>query len=167
MEIFGMIRSWVFRRDRRNNRSYIKEKYFPSNKTYTFRNIEHQDNWILYGEEKDKNDKLKTIFLPRLQWIKIKRHVKITGDAFVFDANNAYWANRSLKYGNWSPTQRKLLKIQSGVCRWCIQRIILNETVEIDHIMPISQGGSDKYTNLQLLHKQCHIEKTNTDNKSK
>jgi RNA-directed DNA polymerase len=167
MEIFGMIRSWVFRRDRRNNRSYIKEKYFPSNKTYTFRNIEHQDNWILYGEEKDKNDKLKTIFLPRLQWIKIKRHVKIIGHASVFDGNNAYWANRSLKYGNWSPTQRKLLKIQRGVCRWCTQRIILNETVEIDHIMPISQGGSDKYTNLQLLHKQCHIEKTNIDNQSK
>jgi RNA-directed DNA polymerase len=39
--------------------------------------------------------------------------------------------------------------------------------LKIDHIMPISQGGSDKYTNLQLLHKQCHIEKTNIDNQSK
>ena len=163
-EIFGMIRSWVFRRDRRNNRNHIKEKYFPSNKTYTFRNTIHQDNWILCGEEKDKNNKTKTIFLPRLQWIKSKRHVKVIGDASVFDGNNAYWANRSIKYGNWSPTQRTLLKIQKGICNWCSQRIILNEIVEIDHIMPISQGGSDKYINLQLLHKQCHIEKTNKDN---
>lgn len=105
IEIFGMIRSWVFRRDRRNNRSYIKEKYFPSNKTYIFRNIKHQDNWVLYGQEKHKNDNFKSTFLPRLQWIKSKRHVKIIKDASVFDKNNAYWANRSLKYGNWFPTQ--------------------------------------------------------------
>lgn len=166
MDIFGMIRSWVFRRDRRNNRNHIKEKYFPSNKTYTFRNIIHQENWILYGEEKTKNNKLNSAFLPRLQWIKSKRHVKILGNSSVFDGNNAYWANRSLKYGNWSPTQRKLLKNQSGICTWCYQKIILNENVEIDHITPISHGRSNRYTNLQLLHKQCHIEKTNTDNKT-
>lgn len=129
MEIFGMIRSWVFRRDRRNNRNDIKEKYFPSNETYTFRNIKYQDNWILYGQEKDKNNNLKSTFLPRLQWIKSKRHVKIIVKASVFDGNNAYWANRSIQYGNWSPTQRKLLIIQKNKCLWCSQKIILNESV--------------------------------------
>lgn len=167
MEIFGMIRSWVFRRDRRNNRNDIKEKYFPSNEIYTFRNIKHQDNWILYGQEKDKNNNLKSTFLPRLQWIKNKRHVKIIGNASVFDGNNIYWANRSIQYDNWSPTQRKLLIIQKSKCLWCSQKIILNESVEIDHIKPISQGGSDQYKNLQLLHKQCHIEKTDLDNKNR
>lgn len=164
--IFGMLRAWVFRRDRRNNREEIKEKYFPSNKTYVFRNVEHKDNWIFSGQTKLKNNKTKNIHLPRLQWIKSTNYVKVIGSSSVYDGNNAYWASRSLKYGNWSPSQRKLLKGQRGKCNWCNSNIILNEFVEIDHIIPISQGGKDNYKNLQLLHKQCHIEKTSNDRKS-
>lgn len=159
-DIFGMLRTWVFRRDRRNNREQIKEKYFPSNKTYIFRNVEHKDNWILCGQKKLNNNLTKTIHLPRLQWINSRNHIKILGIASIYDGNNAYWAKRILKYGNWSPTQRKLLKAQNGKCNWCDNSIILNEYVEIDHIIPISQGGKDIYKNFQLLHKQCHIEKT-------
>jgi penicillin-binding protein-related factor A (putative recombinase) len=102
-DIFGMLRTWVFRRDRRNNREHIKEKYFPSNQTYSFRNVLYKDNWILCGSKQTKNQ-LKNIHLPRLQWIKSINHVKIIDNASVFDGNNAYWATRSLKYGNWSPT---------------------------------------------------------------
>lgn len=165
-DIFGIIRSWVFRRDRRNNRTFIKEKYFPSNKTYTFRNTKHKDNWILCGQNKLKNNQIKNVHLPRLQWIKSKTHAKILGNASIYDGNNAYWALRSSKYGNWSPTQRKLLNIQKGICNWCDTPIILNDVVEIDHVIPISQGGKDIYINYQLLHKHCHIEKTSNDLKS-
>ena len=35
--------------------------------------------------------------------------------------------------------------------------------MEIDHIIPKSLGGKDKYTNLQLLHRHCHDKKTATD----
>jgi RNA-directed DNA polymerase len=165
-DIFGITRSWVFRRDRRNNRTFIKEKYFPSNKTYTFRNTKHKDNWILCGQKKLKNNRIKDVHLPRLQWIKSKTYIKVLGNASIYDGNNAYWASRSLKYGNWSPTQRKLLNMQKGNCNWCNSPIILNDVVEIDHIIPISQGGKDIYKNYQLLHKHCHIEKTSNDLKS-
>lgn len=165
-DIFGITRSWVFRRDRRNNRTFIKEKYFPSNKTYIFRNNKHKDNWILCGQKKLKNNQIQNVHLPKLQWIKSKTHIKILGNASIYDDNNAYWASRSLKYGNWSPTQRKLLNSQKGKCNWCDIPIILNDIVEVDHIIPISQGGKDIYKNYQLLHKHCHIEKTKSDLKS-
>jgi RNA-directed DNA polymerase len=35
--------------------------------------------------------------------------------------------------------------------------------VELDHIIPKSQGGDGKTTNLQLLHGHCHDVKTATD----
>lgn len=35
--------------------------------------------------------------------------------------------------------------------------------MEIDHIIPKSQGGKDKYDNLQLLHCHCHDGKTAKD----
>ena len=38
--------------------------------------------------------------------------------------------------------------------------------MEIDHIIPKSQGGIDSYTNLQLLHKTCHLNKTKVDMKN-
>ncbi len=37
------------------------------------------------------------------------------------------------------------------------------DTLNIDHIIPRSQGGKDEYNNLQLLHKHCHDIKTAHD----
>ena len=35
--------------------------------------------------------------------------------------------------------------------------------MEIDHIIPISKGGNNSYSNLQLLHRHCHDLKTVMD----
>lgn len=35
--------------------------------------------------------------------------------------------------------------------------------MEVDHTIPRSKGGLDKYSNLQLLHRQCHTNKTAKD----
>ncbi|WP_263419969.1 HNH endonuclease [Tolypothrix sp. PCC 7601] len=39
-----------------------------------------------------------------------------------------------------------------------------DDLIEIDHIIPKSQGGKDVYDNLQALHRHCHDVKTATDN---
>jgi RNA-directed DNA polymerase len=35
--------------------------------------------------------------------------------------------------------------------------------MELDHIIPKSQGGKDEYKNWQLLHRHCHDTKTARD----
>jgi 5-methylcytosine-specific restriction endonuclease McrA len=30
------------------------------------------------------------------------------------------------------------------------------DQVEVDHLIPVSLGGTDLYVNLQLLHRHCH-----------
>jgi RNA-directed DNA polymerase len=35
--------------------------------------------------------------------------------------------------------------------------------MEIDHIIPKSKGGKDRYNNWQLLHRHCHDTKTASD----
>lgn len=68
--IFQKLRAWVFRRDTKNGRYYIKEKYFPSGNTYNFNGNNHQSNWVLVGEKKDSKNRVKQIYLPHMSWIK-------------------------------------------------------------------------------------------------
>lgn len=161
--IFQMLRAWVFRRDTRNGRIKVKERYFPSGKTYTYDGTDHQNNWILNGKQLDKDGKMKEIWLPNIVWVKSKKWTKIKHDKSPFDGDNVYWAKRTLKKGSWPIRQRKLITRQNGYCRWCKTLFTEDSFVEVDHIIPRSLGGKDEYKNLQLLHKHCHIEKSRTD----
>jgi RNA-directed DNA polymerase len=39
----------------------------------------------------------------------------------------------------------------------------LEDHWEVDHLVPLAQGGQDRYENLQLLHQHCHDQKTARD----
>jgi len=41
------------------------------------------------------------------------------------------------------------------------------ESIEVDHIIPISIGGENKVSNIQLLCNICHKEKTSIENKNR
>ena len=56
-----------------------------------------------------------------------------------------------------------LLKWQKGKCTHCGLFFRENDVMEIDHIIPKSQGGKDEYKNWQLLHRHCHDTKTVLD----
>lgn len=162
--IFQKLRAWVFRRDVRNGRKVIKENYFPSGRTWNFNGQKHQDNWILYGKEKQSKGPEKEIYLPHLVWIESQKWVKVKDNASIYDGNGLYWANRSLKYGNWSSRRRRLLKLQEGKCSICGTFFKPEDILEIDHITPLhKQGRGFPASNLQLIHKHCHIQKTASD----
>jgi len=160
--IFQILRSWVFRRDRRNGRLVIKQKYFPSGKVYEFDGRSYQDNWILCGKSKGKNNQIKEIWLPRLSWVSSINYIKVQNTRSIYDGDDVYWSQRSYKYGSFNLRERNLLKKQKGKCTFCNKKFRDNN-VEIDHIIPKSAGGKDNYTNWQLLHKHCHIRKTQKD----
>jgi RNA-directed DNA polymerase len=164
--IFLKLRAWVFRRDRKNNRFTIKEKYFPSGQTYTYLDINHRDNWVLVGQRKEKGGALKTNFLPHISWFPSKKFVKVIQDYSPYDGKYIYWANRSAKYSFSSIRHHKLLKRQNNLCALCHKLFYPDDVVEVDHILPRSKGGKDEYKNLQLLHKHCHVKKTRSDKTS-
>nr|YP_009514394.1 putative reverse transcriptase and intron maturase [Caulerpa lentillifera]AXG75898.1 putative reverse transcriptase and intron maturase [Caulerpa lentillifera]QUV75634.1 hypothetical protein [Caulerpa lentillifera] len=158
--IFRILRSWVFRRARKKGRLLTKEKYFPSGRTYYFDNNKFSDNWILYGKKRGKNGEILENFLPRLSWVKSIKHIKVRGNSSVYDGNHIYWINRLSKYPLFNTRIRKLIKRQKGICPFCKGTFDHNSKMDVDHIIPISQGGKDTYSNLQLLHRHCHVEKT-------
>ena len=91
--IFKQIRTWVFRRKSKglNTRTKIKEKYFPSSKTFVFRGKKYTNNWILVGKARVK-DRKKENFLPKLSWIQSCNNAKIRGTAYPYDCNRLYWS---------------------------------------------------------------------------
>ena len=100
-KIFLKLRAWVFRRDTRNGRREVKERYFPSGKTYVFEDTKHNDNWVLNGQPKAKDHHLQTAWLPNMSWVKSKKWVQVKGESSVYDGNDVYWTKRDLVYGSW------------------------------------------------------------------
>lgn len=162
-QIFLKLRAWVFRRDTRNGRKKIKEKYFPLGKEYNYGGTKHKDNWILNGKQASNQGYPEEAWLPRLAWVKSEKWVKIQGSKSPYDGDNLYWAKRTIKHGNWTVRQCRLIQNQKGICTWCKQPFLIDSIVEVDHILPRSLGGKDFYSNLQLLHKHCHVEKSKID----
>ncbi len=54
-------------------------------------------------------------------------------------------------------TRTKIFNEQVGICKGCNEA--LGEKYELDHIQPVSGGGTNNRDNLQFLCKACHTEK--------
>lgn len=166
--IYKLLRAWVFRRKAQGfNRTKIKQKYFPSNNVYTYDGVKHHDNWVLTGQSKSKKNQTVSNYLPKLSWIKSKKFVKVKSIASIYDGDHVYWSLRLENYSFFNNRTKKLIRLQKGVCNFCNQRFYPTDTIETDHIIPVSKNGSNRISNLQALHKNCHIQKSRLDRVSK
>jgi RNA-directed DNA polymerase len=161
--VYNQLRPWVLRRATRKGRISTMRKYFPANREYKFQNRTYNANWIFTGSQVGKGGKPLTVFLPKLAWISSKSFTKIRGTSSAYDGNHVYWAMRTSRYSSLSTRVCNLLKHQNGRCVACQKEFQLEDQMEVDHILPKSKGGLDRYDNLQLLHRQCHTKKTRTD----
>ena len=58
-----------------------------------------------------------------------------------------------------SKRRMRILSRDSFVCNHCSQPFP-ESNLEVDHVIPLVQGGSDDDHNLQTLCKPCHLKKT-------
>jgi RNA-directed DNA polymerase len=94
---------------------------------------------------------------------RITRHMKVKGTKSPYDGDWVYWATRLGHHPELSKRVSLLLHHQQGKCPWCNLYFTDDDVLEIDHILPQSQGGLDCYNNWQLLHRHCHDQKTAKD----
>ena len=57
---------------------------------------------------------------------------------------------------NWRATRQRIWARDQGICWVCRQA----GATEVDHIKPVSQGGTHDDRNLALIHVTCHKRKT-------
>lgn len=64
------------------------------------------------------------------------------------------------KRGRAGVRDRRQVLAEEPLCRLCRERGLVTASVVVDHIRPLSQGGSDDRSNKQGLCTACHDEKT-------
>jgi RNA-directed DNA polymerase len=85
--------------------------------------------------------------------------VKVRGVASPFNGNLVYWAQRLRHHPMLQRRLAVLLHRQQGRCPTCSLLFRDTDRLEIDHIVPQSQGGTNNLDNLQVLHRHCHDRK--------
>jgi 5-methylcytosine-specific restriction protein A len=50
-----------------------------------------------------------------------------------------------------------------GICHLCAGKITVGEAWDVEHIIPLAQGGDDDGDNLQPAHRKCHAVKSKQD----
>jgi RNA-directed DNA polymerase len=144
-EIWKALWRWACRRHPTKGARWIKQRYFIRLKGRDWR-----------FSEKDK-------VLPVLGEFRLRRHVKVLAEAHPYDpAFDEYFSRRlARKMSETLEGRRKLRWLwwwQAGECPVCDQPITRDTGWHLHHVTSRARGGSDKLTNLVLLHPNCHAQ---------
>ncbi|HEY9690603.1 MAG TPA: group II intron reverse transcriptase/maturase [Oculatellaceae cyanobacterium] len=148
--VYCKLRSWAKSRHPRKSGTWVADKYWQTI---------GGDNWVFATRQEGQYP----LRLLKHTETEIKRHVKVKGDASPYDGNLIYWSTRMGSNPEVPKTVATLLKKQKGKCAHCELHFTEESVIEVDHIIPKSQGGKNEYKNMQLLHRHCHDKKTASD----
>ena len=144
--LWDKLRRWGLRRHLNKGIKWVIRRYFNT-KTWNFR------------------DKDNAYELMKLGQIPIRRFVMVKKGRRVYNPDDSeYWSKR--EYTNAfnqiaSVRMRRLYRRQTGKCDIC--RLPMNQddikksSLHTHHMKPRSLGGTESYSNLRLLHGDCHI----------
>ncbi|MBM4350055.1 MAG: group II intron reverse transcriptase/maturase [Deltaproteobacteria bacterium] len=148
----------------------------------TFSKIQHKVHWILwrwakrrhpnkskywilnnYYERSGKGSLMVFKKLYRIDKIPIVRHIKVKGNASPDDPKLLeYWENRGKRLGKdqfaRGSTRYLLARNQNWKCYLCGNWLMNGEEVDTNHIIPVSEGGSDHISNKIIYHESCHYQ---------
>ncbi|MGC1307840.1 MAG: group II intron reverse transcriptase/maturase [Phormidesmis sp.] len=94
---------------------------------------------------------------------RFRRYVKVKGRSSPYDGNLVYWSTRMGRHPELTSRIARFLKQQKGKCVHCGLYFKNTDVWDIDHIVPKALGGKNEASNLQLIHRHCHHQKTVLD----
>ncbi|BAY14126.1 RNA-directed DNA polymerase (plasmid) [Calothrix sp. NIES-2098] len=148
--VYQKLSRWAQRRHPNKSAAWVTRKYWHT---------VGGDNWVFAVTKDGKVAET----LIRYSSKPIVRYIKVKGNASPFDGNLKYWSSRRGEHPLVPTRVAKLLKEQKGKCAHCGLYFREDDLIEVDHIIPKSLGGLDRYSNLQALHRHCHDRKTAND----
>jgi RNA-directed DNA polymerase len=163
-KVQNKLRRWVKRRHPNKTQQWCNNRYFYRTKEKTAEGLERTDQWVFATPSKEPNNPVAgTHELRKHAWTPIVYHTKIKGTKSPFDGDWRYWSTRRGEYPDTPKRVANLMKRQKGKCAHCGLYFDDEDVLEVDHIVPKSEGGKDQYKNYELLHRHCHHKKTAED----
>ncbi len=151
-KLWEMLYRWAKRRHPNKSKGWIIKRYFRRTEQRKLHFVDIKSN-------------TKLPFIPKTP---IKRFVKVNNNYRVYDRSPEtieYWEKREFlnAYQQIESVKRKtLFQKQKGKCPYCKGVITRDDIYEqgthIHHVVSRSQGGDDGYSNLRLVHIECHRE---------
>ena len=117
--------------------------------------------WTFAAKVKRENGEHKWLCLARADSTPVRRYVKIKGEATPYNpAWETYFEGRlALTMKDDLKGKKRVLTLwtaQEGKCPNCLEPITRETGWDIHHILPKAMGGTDQFSNLMLLHPNCH-----------
>ena len=135
---------WVSRRHKDKGRKWKDDRYYTK---------KEGRKSVYFGAE--------GLLLNRLSDIPIQRHIKVVKGKRVYNKEDEmYWNDREYKLSlrRYYSKHRQLFIEQKGLCPLCKTLIAFDDSFQVHHKIAKAKGGTDSYSNLQLLHTECHRE---------
>lgn len=151
--LFKALLEWQYKKHPTRSRKWLNQIYYHK---------KGERNWV-FGIKSPKNNEL--ISLKSYIDVPIERFIKVKGEKSPYDGETLYWSLRLNNHPIISGNVSKLLKKQKGLCNFCKLSFFPTDIIERDHIIPLSKNGTNKISNMQLLHGHCHKIKTANDQK--
>lgn len=150
--IFRAVWRWARRRHDQKGAPWVKAKYF--------KRVGGREG-VFTGVVVGRNEEQHLVHLLAAGSIRIRRHVKVRGDAHPYDpAWEPYFEERLSHQMKESLTGRGTVRYlwleQEGLCPVCGQPLTLESGWQVHHRQWRVHGGSDLMENLELLHENCH-----------
>jgi RNA-directed DNA polymerase len=134
-------------------------KHMHPNKSWHWRvkrywgklNKERNDTWVF-------GDKHSGHYLQKFSWFKIVRHEMVRGKASPDDPSlrEYWWKRKKVNIRHLSDGDFRLAEAQDFRCLLCGMDLINGEELHRHHRIPRSAGGSEAYSNRELVHLYCH-----------
>lgn len=91
--------------------------------------------------------------------------VPVSGFCEKHQKENGWWRKKENSgkrgYGHrWRQIREQIYQRDKGLCQECLRNGRYTTGTDVDHVIPKSQGGTDSPSNLQLLCRDCHKQKT-------
>ncbi len=100
--------------------------------------IDKDGQWLFRSKDESKE-----VELLKHSSVEIVRHVKVKGDVSPYNGELVYWSTRLGKSPDVGTRVAKRMKMQKGNCRELGLTFTNSDKWEVDHIKPLSLGGSE------------------------
>lgn len=163
---YRILARWIIRKHKAIPLRRMISRYFKTVRWKSFGKT-RAANWVFYAYDGRSKNTMRFYHLFQIGAVRITNRTQIR----MFPSYNPYLIDHAeyflKRYKAWTmdtpsynTSLSKIMRKQNFVCPVCKRHFDYEDSIEIHHIRPVSKGGTNRNTNLQALHQECHYQIT-------